>query len=173
MSCYLLFVQSPDCVCTDCLQAISASFPPAPNALASPPLLCLAPFDQPLALHLSAVFSFPAGHHCNGIWYSCCLKAVRSQPTICYPLVQLLPLAVQAISDEALAFQREKQTRLNQVEVVLLLSLHQIQFLQENGQVPSDLSGALLFSSAELDKLKRRVHVGHSLGCLGVQIRPL
>ena len=80
---------------------------------------------------------------------------------------------MQAISDEALAFQREKQARLNQVEVVLLLRLHQIQLLQEDGQVPSDLSGALLFSSAELDKLKRRVHVGHSLSCFWAQRRPL
>ena len=65
---------------------------------------------------------------------------------------------MQAINDEALAFQREKQGRLNQVEVVLLLRLHQIEYLQD-GQLPSDLSGALLFSTAELDKLKRRVHV--------------
>ena len=65
---------------------------------------------------------------------------------------------MQAINDEALAFQREKQARLNQVEVVLLLRLHQIEYLQD-GQLPSDLSGALLFSNAELDKLKRRVHV--------------
>ena len=73
---------------------------------------------------------------------------------------------MQAISDEALAFQREKQARLNQVEVVLLLRLHQIHILQEDGQVPSDLSGALLFSSAELDKLKRRVHVCQPPGLL-------
>ena len=85
-----------------------------------------------------------------------------------YPLIswsEFTPsvhMAMQAISDEALAFQREKQARLNQVEVVLLLRLHQVHILQENGQVPSDLSGALLFSSAELDKLKRRVHVGLS-----------
>lgn len=65
---------------------------------------------------------------------------------------------MQAINDEALAFQREKQARLNQVEVVLLLRLHQIHLLQD-GQLPSDLSGALLFSNAELDKLKSRVHV--------------
>ena len=81
---------------------------------------------------------------------------------------------MQAISDEALAFQREKQARLNQVEVVLLLRLHQVHILQEDGQVPSDLSGALLFSSAELDKLKRRVHVGLTpLDCFWAQRRPL
>lgn len=79
---------------------------------------------------------------------------------------------VQAINDEALAFQREKQGRLNQVEVVLLLRLHQIEYLQD-GQLPSDLSGALLFSTAELDKLKRRVHVSSGFatlvvnGCVG------
>ena len=41
----------------------------------------------------------------------------------------------------------------------MLLRLHQIEYLQD-GQLPSDLSGALLFSNTELDKLKRRVHVG-------------
>lgn len=71
---------------------------------------------------------------------------------------------MQAINDEALAFQREKQGRLNQVEVVLLLRLHQIEYLQD-GQLPSDLSGALLFSTAELDKLKRRVHVSPVSSC--------
>lgn len=74
-------------------------------------------------------------------------------------------VVVQAISDEALAFQREKQVRLNQVEVVLLLRLHQIHYLQD-GQLPSDLSDALLFSNAELDKLKRRVHVGFAINSL-------
>ena len=72
---------------------------------------------------------------------------------------------MQAINDEALAFQREKQARLNQVEVVLLLRLHQIEYLQD-GQLPSDLSGALLFSNTELDKLKHRVHVSFFLGLL-------
>lgn len=71
---------------------------------------------------------------------------------------------VQAINDEALAFQREKQGRLNQVEVVLLLRLHQIEYLQD-GRLPSDLSGALLFSTAELDKLKRRVQVSPVSAC--------
>ncbi len=73
---------------------------------------------------------------------------------------------LQAVNDEALAFQREKQVRLNQVEVVLLLRLHQIEYLQD-GQLPSDLSGALLFSNTELDKLKHRVRVscGRTLHC--------
>jgi len=73
-------------------------------------------------------------------------------------MTRMVGLMVQAINDEALAFQREKQARLNQVEVVLLLRLHQIEYLQD-GQLPSDLSGALLFSNTELDKLKCRVHV--------------
>lgn len=59
-----------------------------------------------------------------------------------------------------MAFQREKQGRLNQVEVVVLLRLQQIDFLQD-GQLPEDLSGALLFSTAQLDKLKKRVQVSN------------
>ena len=76
----------------------------------------------------------------------------------------LIVYNVQAINDETLAFQREKQARLNQVEVVLLLRLHQIEFLQD-GRLPQDLSGALLFSNTELEKLKRRVHVKSSPKC--------
>ena len=81
-------------------------------------------------------------------------------------LEDLCSSLLQAVNDEALAFQREKQVRLNQVEVVLLLRLHQIEYLQD-GQLPSDLSGALLFSNTELDKLKHRVRVscGHALHC--------
>ena len=76
----------------------------------------------------------------------------------------LIVYNVQAINDETLAFQREKQARLNQVEVELLLRLHQIEFLQD-GRLPQDLSGALLFSNTELEKLKRRVHVKSSPKC--------
>ena len=42
----------------------------------------------------------------------------------------------------------------------MLLRMHQIEYLQD-GQLPEDLSGALLFSSTQLSKLKRRVHVSH------------
>ena len=80
-------------------------------------------------------------------------------------------MLVQAISDEAVAFQREKQVRLNQVEVVLLLRLHQIH-IPHHAHLPSHLSEALLFSNAQLDKLKRRVHVGFTLGCvLGAELQ--
>ena len=84
------------------------------------------------------------------------LKSIRIFGNLC-------SLLLQAVNDEALAFQREKQVRLNQVEGVLLLRLHQIEYLQD-GQLPSDLSGALLFSNTELDKLKHRVRV--SCGCI-------
>lgn len=48
---------------------------------------------------------------------------------------------------------------------MVLLRMHQIEYLQD-GQLPEDLSGALLFSSTQLAKLKRRVHVSHSTLCV-------
>lgn len=56
------------------------------------------------------------------------------------------------------AFQREKQAALNEIEVTVLLRAHQIEHLV-GGRLPTDLSGALVFSNAELARLARRIDV--------------
>ena len=55
-------------------------------------------------------------------------------------------------------FQREKQAALNELDVLVLLHAHQIEYLVD-GKLPTDLSGALVFSNAELARLRSRIDV--------------
>ena len=62
-------------------------------------------------------------------------------------------------------FQREKQAALNEIEVTVMVHAHQIEYLVD-GKMPTDLSGALLFSNAELARLRSRIDVRRCLGLL-------
>ncbi|XP_058517882.1 cilia- and flagella-associated protein 44 isoform X3 [Ochotona princeps] len=60
-------------------------------------------------------------------------------------------------AEEALeAYQREKQQRLNELLVVMPLKLHQIEYMVF-GEIPSDLSGTLVFSNHSLGRLQERI----------------
>ncbi|EHB14068.1 WD repeat-containing protein 52, partial [Heterocephalus glaber] len=60
-------------------------------------------------------------------------------------------------AEEALeAYQREKQQQLNEVLVVLPFKLHQIEYMVF-GEIPSDLSGTLVFSNHSLGRLQERI----------------
>ncbi|XP_028931006.1 cilia- and flagella-associated protein 44 isoform X2 [Ornithorhynchus anatinus] len=62
-----------------------------------------------------------------------------------------------AVAEEDLeAYQLEKQQRLNELPVVIPLKLHQIECVV-NGEVPSDLSNALVFSNLSLERLQDRI----------------
>eukprot|EP00069_Balaena_mysticetus_P015817 bmy_09364T0 len=61
------------------------------------------------------------------------------------------------MAEEALeAYQREKQQRLNELLVVIPLKLHQIEYVVF-GEIPSDLSGTLVFSNHSLGRLQERI----------------
>lgn len=53
-------------------------------------------------------------------------------------------------------FQKEKQKKINNLDIVVTLRLNQIQFL-EKGKLPADLSKALAFDSKDLDRLENRI----------------
>ncbi|KAM8976941.1 cilia- and flagella-associated protein 44 [Pelodytes ibericus] len=53
-------------------------------------------------------------------------------------------------------FQREKQQKLNELHVVVPLKLHQVDYMV-NGEIPSDLSQALIFSHQSLEGLQQRI----------------
>lgn len=53
-------------------------------------------------------------------------------------------------------FQREKQQKLNELDVVVVLRLHQIQYML-NGSLPQDLSQCLVFNSPGLVRLQHRI----------------
>ncbi|XP_038610696.1 cilia- and flagella-associated protein 44 isoform X2 [Tachyglossus aculeatus] len=62
-----------------------------------------------------------------------------------------------AMAEEDLeAYHREKQQRLNELPVVIPLKLHQVECVV-NGEVPSDLSDALVFSNLSLERLQERI----------------
>ncbi|XP_067037270.1 cilia- and flagella-associated protein 44-like isoform X2 [Acropora muricata] len=54
------------------------------------------------------------------------------------------------------AFQREKQQKLNELDVVVVLKLHQIQYMV-NSVLPQDLSQCLVFNSPGLVRLQNRI----------------
>lgn len=53
-------------------------------------------------------------------------------------------------------FQREKQQKLNELDVVVVLKLHQIQYMV-NSVLPQDLSQCLVFNSPGLVRLQNRI----------------
>ncbi|XP_076974479.1 cilia- and flagella-associated protein 44 isoform X2 [Tamandua tetradactyla] len=60
-------------------------------------------------------------------------------------------------AEEALeAYQREKQQQLNELLVVIPLKLHQIEYVAF-GEIPTDLSGTLVFSNQSLGRLQDRI----------------
>ena len=52
--------------------------------------------------------------------------------------------------------QREKQQKLNELDVVVVLRLHQIQYML-NSALPQDLSQCLVFNSPGLVRLQHRI----------------
>ncbi|KAM8827411.1 cilia- and flagella-associated protein 44 isoform 2-T2 [Spinachia spinachia] len=62
----------------------------------------------------------------------------------------------KAAEDDLELINREKQQKMNELEVVVPLRLHQIKFVL-NGSVPSDLSPALVVDVTELSRLKERI----------------
>ena len=53
-------------------------------------------------------------------------------------------------------FQLEKQQKLNELDIVVTLQLHQIEHVV-NGSLPSDLSKCLVFDAPGLSSLKHRI----------------
>ncbi|XP_054613707.1 cilia- and flagella-associated protein 44-like [Dunckerocampus dactyliophorus] len=63
----------------------------------------------------------------------------------------------KAAEDDLEQVNREKQQQMNQLDVVVPLRLHQIEF-DVNGPVPSDMSSALVLTRTELQRLQERVN---------------
>ncbi|MEW5304835.1 MAG: hypothetical protein WDW36_007418 [Sanguina aurantia] len=68
---------------------------------------------------------------------------------------RLLETVLSAVNAEIDEFQREKQGRLNQIDVVVSLPLSAIEYLVD-GRMPTDLSAALVFGNGQLARLKSR-----------------
>ena len=66
--------------------------------------------------------------------------------------------ALAATESDIQDFQREKQASLNEIDVMVMMRAHQIEYLVDE-RLPTDLSGALVFSNAELARLRNRIDV--------------
>ncbi|XP_039698932.1 cilia- and flagella-associated protein 44 isoform X3 [Pteropus medius] len=70
--------------------------------------------------------------------------------------VKIIATNLNAAEEDLEAYQREKQQRLNELLVVIPLKLHQIEYVVF-GEIPSDLSGTLVFSNRSLGQLQDRI----------------
>ncbi|XP_074070622.1 cilia- and flagella-associated protein 44 [Macrotis lagotis] len=70
--------------------------------------------------------------------------------------VKVVAANLQTAEEALEAYQREKQQRLNELLVVIPLKLHQIECV-ELGEIPHDLSNALVFSNSSLQRLQERI----------------
>ncbi|KAL3702172.1 hypothetical protein R1sor_020194 [Riccia sorocarpa] len=66
---------------------------------------------------------------------------------------KLTDASLESGEKEIAVFQKEKQFSLNEIDIVLSLKMHQIEYL-EDGEMPEDLSGGLVFDNAVFQNLK-------------------
>lgn len=69
---------------------------------------------------------------------------------------KIIDLALKNTESEIQNFQTQKQQKLNELDVVVPLRLHQIQFLERNA-LPTNLAPALVFVNEGLVKLRSRI----------------
>lgn len=69
---------------------------------------------------------------------------------------KIIDQALRATETEIQEFQTQKQQKLNELDVIVTLHLHQIQFT-ERGALPADLGPALVFVNEGLLKLRNRI----------------
>uniref|UniRef100_A0A2K6F7N6 Cilia- and flagella-associated protein 44 n=1 Tax=Propithecus coquereli TaxID=379532 RepID=A0A2K6F7N6_PROCO len=70
--------------------------------------------------------------------------------------VKIVAINLNAAEEALEAYQREKQQQLNELLVVIPFKLHQIEHVVL-GEIPSDLSGTLVFSNQSLGRLQERI----------------
>ncbi|KAI8853754.1 hypothetical protein BC829DRAFT_382054 [Chytridium lagenaria] len=69
---------------------------------------------------------------------------------------KIIDMALKNTEAEIQDFQTQKQQKLNELDVVVPLRLHQVQFLEKNA-IPQDLSQSLVFVNDGLMKLRNRI----------------
>lgn len=72
--------------------------------------------------------------------------------------LQRIDQALAATESDIQDFQREKQASLNEIDVMVMMRAHQIEYLVDE-RLPTDLSQALVFSNTELLRLRSRIDV--------------
>ena len=86
-----------------------------------------------------------------------CDQAKKEQETLKQKLKRI-EQSLAATETDIREFQQEKQASLNEIDVMVMLYAHQIEYLVD-GRLPMDLNGAVVFSNKELARLRRRIDV--------------
>ncbi|XP_077198104.1 cilia- and flagella-associated protein 44 isoform X2 [Paroedura picta] len=84
------------------------------------------------------------------------LENVKKEYEALAKKVKVVAAQLDAADWELEAYQREKQRRLNELHVVVPLKLHQVEYIV-NGEIPVDLSQALVFTNESLVNLQQRI----------------
>ncbi|XP_060626745.2 cilia- and flagella-associated protein 44 [Anolis sagrei] len=72
--------------------------------------------------------------------------------------VKVVAASLDSAEWELEAYQREKQQKLNELHVVVPLKTHQVEYIS-NGEIPSDVSQALVFTNQSLVNLQQRITI--------------
>ena len=83
-------------------------------------------------------------------------EALRKERETLNKKQKFVEQSMKAVDSEITEFQKEKQSKLNEIDVIITLKMHQVEFL-ENGRLPTDLSQGLVFSGSALESLRGRV----------------
>ncbi|KAM9841110.1 cilia- and flagella-associated protein 44 [Aulostomus maculatus] len=83
-------------------------------------------------------------------------EALQKECDILLKKKKMLESHRREAEDELELVNREKQQKMNELDVVVPLRLHQIELIN-NGSVPSDLRSALVLTRTELNRLQERV----------------
>ncbi|KAL2085147.1 hypothetical protein ACEWY4_018467 [Coilia grayii] len=139
------------------------------DALAKKPM-CVTLLSQVAVGHCAVVSQVEVGHYavlCCVVWWSvvevgqcavlCSVVEVGHCAVLCSVVeAKIVQSTLQAAEGELELFNREKQQKLNELDVVVPLRLHQIEFLV-NGAVPRRLSSALVLNARALVRLQGRI----------------
>jgi len=85
------------------------------------------------------------------------IETLRKEKEALVKKQKVLEMGLAAINQDITEFQKEKQQALNQIDVIVNLKMHQIEYLVDR-RIPDDTSAGLVFSSRELERLKNRIH---------------
>ncbi|KAH0625031.1 hypothetical protein JD844_033049 [Phrynosoma platyrhinos] len=86
------------------------------------------------------------------------IENVRKEYETLAKKVKVVAASLDTAEWELEAYQREKQQKLNELHVVVPLKLHQVEYVS-NGEIPSDISQALVFTNQSLVNLQQRITV--------------
>ncbi|XP_014831211.1 PREDICTED: cilia- and flagella-associated protein 44 [Poecilia mexicana] len=85
------------------------------------------------------------------------IESLRKENDLVTKKTKVVKNSRKALEDDMELINKEKQMKMNELDVVVPLRLHQIAYLV-NDSMPSDLSEALMLYRTELHKLQQRFH---------------